>query len=76
MPAVAAAGNAARVLSAKNMRTGTDEHGRRIRMFTATLTCDRAEKVRVRVRVRLMRLGVSVKVMGLTHVRPRREGRA
>jgi hypothetical protein len=42
--AVAAAANTARELSAKNMRSGTDEHGRRIRMFTATLTCDRAEK--------------------------------
>jgi len=43
-PRVAAAANTARELSAKNMRSGTDEHGRRIRMFTATLTCDRAEK--------------------------------
>ena len=33
-----------RHLHEAHLRSGTDEDGHRIRMFTATLTCDRAEK--------------------------------
>ena len=31
-------------LTKSNMQKGTDEHGTRIRMFTASITCDRAVK--------------------------------